>query len=371
MKINFDYQIFAMQYYGGISRYYVRLFENILSLGEEIKIVSPIYINKYLEEINFYKNIHGFNVRKIPAKLFPFFKAGNEYLGTKIALKLEPDLIHETYYSLNQTFNIHKARRVLTVYDMIHEKFADNFNKNDNTTKFKKAAVERVDHIICISHSTKKDLCETFNINPDKVSVVHLAFDSGLSIIKDKSNYDFSPFLLYVGNRSGYKNFGNFLKAVSINLKLKNNIKIIAFGGGKFTENENNLISSLGFRSNFVKQINGDDNLLNQLYNNAVAFVYPSLYEGFGLPPLEAMVNNCPVICSNTSSIPEVVGNAGQYFDPYNLDSQCNALEKVVYDTQLRAKLIIEGKERINCFSWNKCAQETVEVYKKILKNNY
>ena len=88
MKINFDYQIFDLQHYGGISRYYVRLFENILNLGEEIKIVSPIYINKYLQEINFYKNIHGFNVKKIPARLFPFFKMGNEYLGTKIALKL-------------------------------------------------------------------------------------------------------------------------------------------------------------------------------------------------------------------------------------------------------------------------------------------
>ena len=107
---------------------------------------------------------------------------------------------------------------------------------------------------------------------------------------------------------------------------------------------------------------------LNQLYNDAVALVYPSLYEGFGLPPLEAMVNNCPVICSNTSSIPEVVGNAGQYFNPYDLDSQCNAIEKVVYDTQLRAKLILEGKERINGFSWSKCAHETIEVYKKILK---
>jgi glycosyltransferase involved in cell wall biosynthesis len=368
MKINFDYQIFALQHYGGISRYYVRLFENILNLGEEIKIVSPIYINKYLQEINFYKNIHGFNVKKIPARLFPFFKMGNEYLGTKIALKLEPDLIHETYYSLKPTFNIPKVRRVLTVFDMIHEKFPDNFNKNDNITKFKKAAVERADHIICISHSTKEDLCETFNTNPDKVSVIHLAFDLCLSIIQNKSNNDYSPFLLYVGSRSGYKNFGNFLKSVSINPKLKNNIRIIAFGGGKFTENENYLISSLGFISNSVQQINGDDNLLNQLYNDAVALVYPSLYEGFGLPPLEAMVNNCPVICSNTSSIPEVVGNAGQYFNPYDLDSQCNAIEKVVYDTQLRAKLILEGKERINGFSWSKCAHETIEVYKKILK---
>jgi glycosyltransferase involved in cell wall biosynthesis len=116
-----------------------------------------------------------------------------------------------------------------------------------------------------------------------------------------------------------------------------------------------------------VRQVSGDDNLLAGFYKAAKALVYPSLYEGFGIPPLEAMSFDCPVVCSNVSSIPEVVGDAGLMFDPYDIQSIKSALEKIVIDETLREDLINRGRARIKKFSWERCARETLDVYQKIL----
>ncbi|WP_199104535.1 glycosyltransferase family 1 protein [Aquitalea sp. ASV11] len=116
-----------------------------------------------------------------------------------------------------------------------------------------------------------------------------------------------------------------------------------------------------------VIHISGNDNLLQSLYQSAHAFIYPSLYEGFGLPPLEAMANNCPVISSNTSSMPEVIGNAGYYFNPSDINSIDMAINEVVYNSELRDKLIANGMIRLKEFTWEKCAQKTLQVYKHVL----
>ena len=141
---------------------------------------------------------------------------------------------------------------------------------------------------------------------------------------------------------------------------------IVAFGGGEFTSRELFEINELGFKDGFVQQLEGSDEILASLYSNAICFVYPSLYEGFGLPPLEAMAAGCPVVSSNTSSIPEVVNKAAVYFDPNNIDEMCSAIEMVVLDESIRSKLVQLGLENIKLFSWQKCAIETLDIYKKI-----
>ena len=119
--------------------------------------------------------------------------------------------------------------------------------------------------------------------------------------------------------------------------------------------------------SGLVRQVGGEDSVLASLYQEAIAFVYPSLYEGFGIPPLEAMACQCPVISSNTSSIPEVVGEAGEYFDPKVIESIMLAIENVVFSPNCIKDLKAKGLERIKDFSWQKCAQETLKVYEKIV----
>jgi len=365
MKVAFDYQIFIMQVYGGISRYFVRLAQELIARDQDLRVFAPIYRNRYLSDLPD-ENVVGCQITNLPPKFIRLFAAPNRYLCGRAVNRFSPSILHETYYT-KHPFTLKGAARILTVYDMIHERFAETFPDRDKTSLYKRAAVERADHIICISHSTKRDLCEMFHVPPEKVSVVHLGFekfpDTGKqtqSVIGD------NPFLLFVGNRGGYKNFEGMLRAVASRRELFDTFDIVVFGGGEFNATEMNLIQSVGLRSRSVHHFNGADTLLGQLYRDASAFVYPSLYEGFGLPPLEAMAHRCPVVTSNTSSMPEVVGQAGEYFTPDDIDEQAQAICNVVFDTSRRDDLIQSGQERLEHFSWGRCAQETCAVYEGV-----
>lgn len=368
MKVAFDYQIFMCQAYGGISRYFVRLTQELISMGEDLRILSPIHQNRYLKELPA-EQVKGIKLDRFPPKSSRLFSVVNRQIASVLASSYQPDILHETYYAarpLRGDFN----GRILTVYDMIHEKFSCEFRSEDPTSRYKTLAVSRADHIICISHSTKKDLCQLFDVPEDKISVVHLGFEKfKVSRVEDPLNTSERPYLLYVGSRGGYKNFVGMLKAVASRGILRNTFDLVAFGGGRFNPTEMNLIRDLGFRKEDVRQIGGDDRKLGALYSGAAAFVYPSLYEGFGLPPLEAMAHNCPVVTSNTSSMPEVVGPAGEYFDPTDIDAQAEAISSVVFDSSRRDELIFEGQKRLDHFSWSRCASETRDIYRAVLSS--
>ena len=174
--------------------------------------------------------------------------------------------------------------------------------------------------------------------------------------------FDFS-YILYVGDRYGYKNFARFLQAYGNSQILKKDFKVVCFGGYPMLPEELKEAEKIGILPNSLLYFSGDDSLLTKLYQGAAVFVYPSLYEGFGIPPLEAMSLGCPVVCSNTSSIPEVVGEAAEFFDPNNVQNITNALETVLYSNERTKKLSILGKERAKLFSWQKCAEQTKKVY--------
>jgi glycosyltransferase involved in cell wall biosynthesis len=365
MKIAFDYQIFTQQEYGGISRYFVRLANELIAMNEDLRVFAPIYRNRYVKDLP-EKNVVGREIKKLPAKSIRLCAALNRYMGGCEIKRFSPRILHETYYS-GHPLNVKGAARVLTVYDMIHEKFADKFPDRDKTSHYKRVAVERADHIISISHSTKRDLCDMFGVSPKKVSVVHLGFDKFSETAKQAfSIIGNQPFLLFVGNRNGYKNFEGLLRAVASRKELRENFDIISFGGSSFNSSEKNLIQSLGLREGSVHHFNGADSRLGYLYKFASAFVYPSLYEGFGLPPLEAMAHRCPVVTSNTSSMPEVVGLAGEYFTPVNIEEQAQAICNVVFDETRRDTLVQLGTERLKDFSWRTCADQTRDVYEGI-----
>lgn len=365
MKIAFDHQIFTMQSYGGISRYYAYLAEEMLAQGHIVDIHAGLHRNHYLSVLP--ENVvYGRKLNKYPRKTGRFFNWTNHGLSQYQMMRSKPDIIHETYYSSLPHLNT-KSVRVTTVYDMIHELYANQFSPRDKTTSWKKNTFDRVDHILSISESTKRDLIELFGIDEEKVSVVYLGVDpSSFKSIHDNIKYSDKPYLLYVGGRGTYKNFTGFIKSVAASSNLFKNFNVIAFGGGQFNFDELELISKLGFSSNQVKQLAGPDSLLAQLYTNAAAFVYPSLYEGFGLPPLEAMAAGCPVVSSNASSMPEVVRDAGMYFNPNEIEDMREAIEKVVFSESLKSQLISSGYENIKDFSWDKCAQETLDIYKKL-----
>ena len=360
MKIAFDFQIFSFQKFGGISRYFCDLATSLnTATPGSVRVVSPLHVNGYLE--NMTAKVVGIGVpevrnsKKIVRSINLF--ASNLYLKS-----YSPDVLHETYYSTSAVKV--DCPRIVTVFDMINEKFPVYF-KNNGIMREKKAAIDRADRLICISEQTKSDLIEYMGIDPGKISVVYLGH-SGFPIpnpMETVSNE--RPYFLYVGNREGYKNFELFVRAFA-SCSALNKLRIVCFGGGRFTLEELKLFASLNLDAERVHQINGDDSVLANLYANAELFVYPSLYEGFGIPPLEAMSCNCPVACSNTSSIPEVVGNAAAYFDPTSLDSMKDSMCKILDDSEFRSTLVARGVERVKLFSWEKCSRETLDVYRSV-----
>lgn len=366
MRLAFDYQAFHMQSYGGVSRYFARLAQCLHDCDHEVGVFAPVHRNNYLGDLP-QGVVHGRQARRYPPRTARLLGAYNRLLARHTMARWAPDLVHETYYSSKPVLDSKPA--VVTVFDMIHELFPADFPAHDSTSLHKRMAVERADHVICISESTRNDLIRLFGVPEHKASVVLLGFDSSMAEQPELAYRTPSgrPFILYVGQRGGYKNFGGLLTALGRSARLRNDFDIVAFGGGPFTQAESSRITAAGLSAEQVFQIGGDDNFLSRLYGAAMVFVYPSLYEGFGIPPLEAMAHGCPVVCCNTSSLPEVVGNAAELFDPAADDALRGAIETVAYSDEAWARLRLQGYERVRQFSWQKCAAETLQIYKELI----
>jgi glycosyltransferase involved in cell wall biosynthesis len=365
IKIFYDYQIFAWQKYGGISRYIyelaIRLFE---SDDLDLKILAGFFVNQYLKHTQPGLAI-GTLVPKLPktGNLIRIFDRNFSRLWFGIS---QPQIVHETFYD-KESVTPKSAKTVLTVYDFTDEKFSPG----NPIIAAKTAAIKRADHLICISENTRKDLLERFDIEPSMVSVIYLA--SSLKDIGNASNSEEqsiegnnqvdSPYILYVGDRSGYKNFNRLLEAYGKSPSLVKDFKLICFGSLPLSDRDFALMQSLGIPEGRVTWMTGDDTTLATFYKRAAALAYPSLYEGFGFPPLEALSMGCPVICSNTSSMPEVSGDAAEYFDPYTVESITAALEKVLYSATRVEQLVQRGNERAKLFSWDEIAEQTKQVY--------
>ena len=365
MRIVYDYQIFLYQQYGGISRYCYELARRIAQIeGCHASIHALLHVNKYIKgDENF--EVIGTPIpdilwlRRVPITI-------NYLLGRRLARKCKPDIVHETYFT-KYSIAPAKVKTVLTVYDMTYERLTNFFPSVQKISQNKECAVKRADHIVCISESTKNDLIDTININPDKISVIYLGYTKDTTRHENKLNINDKPYILYVGQRAGYKNFSRLLQAYAKSQRLQKDLRLVCFGADRFSNNEINQIRELNIKPENVVHLKGDDGILNHLYLNASIFVFPSLYEGFGIPLLEAMSFKCPVVCSNTSSFPEVAGDAADYFDPCNLEEMTSSIESVVFSTEKRNHLIERGLERIKLFSWEKCAEETMKVYSSLV----
>ena len=297
------------------------------------------------------------------------FRVISAHLGARQRHNFAPHVLHETYFT-GHTRSAEGAARILTVYDMIHELFPGQFGPADKTTQYKRASVHRADRVICISESTRRDLIKLFGVREDKAVVVHLGFDPLPQPEVGQGSHlshRAKPYILYVGQRAGYKNFEGLLRAYAASPYLRENFRLISFGGGPLSRKEKELIRQLGLAADAVLQHAGDDRELALHYRDAALFVYPSLYEGFGIPPLEAMSLGCPVACSQTSSIPEVVGDAAVLFDPKDTEAMRDAIESVLQSTSLSHALVQKGHARTRLFTWDECATKTLDVYRQVI----
>lgn len=373
MKIILDPQVFNMQTYGGISRYYTEIFSR-LKKNKKLSITLPIDSSNNVYIVNsglllkekklvtsFIKTLNalGISTRSLNRKI--------SEKQTKEPLKnTNFDLFVPTYYDPYFLEHIGKTPFVLTVYDMIHELMPEYFIGDPwNVTINKKILIEKATKIIAVSKNTKKDIIKVYPyIDESKIEVIYHGNSIQINhnvVVDLPDNY-----ILFVGSRDNYKNFYFLVEAIKDLLIKDSTLKLICAGGGEFKEEEIEIIKSIGLQEQ-VEQRYFEEEQLGLFYKNARCFVFPSMYEGFGIPVLESMACGCPIVLSNASSFPEVAGNAGIYFQVNNHEDLKSKIEKVLEDENYRNFYIEKGFEQVKQFDWDVASSQCLELYKKAI----
>jgi glycosyltransferase involved in cell wall biosynthesis len=366
VRILYDHQVFSLQNAGGASRYHYELLKYLAGLPEVhtellLGISGSVYPLRDLAS-------ERVTVMSLAGSLPPGMRRFlvNEAFGNAVApFRGKMDVYHPTLY---RCMPLVRAQRIVaTHHDCVHERFPELFPDVGKVLRAKKRLYAQADAIICVSESSRKDLLEFYPIDAAKTRVIYhgmtpLPRDPGAAGKLPRQAR--REYLLYVGSRAAYKNFAGLLQAFRES-GLQDSLDLLVFGGGPLTPAETALIAELGL-SNCVSSIReASDELLREAYAGAKLFVYPSLCEGFGFPPLEAMAAGCPVLASNTSAIPEVCLDAPFYFDPLDRNSLVRGLLQAVNDEEARRKAVARGSQVIARYSWTKCGQETLALYRE------
>jgi glycosyltransferase involved in cell wall biosynthesis len=365
IKILFDHQKFSTQKYGGISRYFANIIQEIKLTDRFDYQIGCLYSpNHYIK-----------NEKQLLNNDFGKFLLSSRY-GTKTYLlnqqynkyliqKGNYDILHPTYYDPYFLKN-NKKPLVITIHDMTHERLPEYFWSEDHLTHNKRLNIEAADQIIAISETTKSDLIKFSNVDAKKIKVIYHGIDLKTPLVFENVPNVPQQYFLYVGDRSGYKNFYLFLNSFyEISLKYPE-VELLLTGGGPIAIADQELISRLKLQTK-IKHINVSDEQLNYLYKNAIAFVYPSLHEGFGLPILEAFKAQCPVILSDTECFREIGKDAVNFFSTYEKESLIESLETMLTNENERAKLVDRGSKRLLDFSIQTSLDQTFEVYNSVL----
>ncbi len=293
------------------------------------------------------------------------------------------DFVHLPNQHLGRHGNYLKVPYIITVHDLIRyfdledleedETLIHSPNRRDRFyLSLDYEGIIKAARIIAVSQSTKDDLVQHFGVADERISVVYEGIDHELFKPVSRRIYD-DPYILFVGSEQPRKNFSGLLKAFSLlksepNFKELKLVKVGTAGGQEvdFRSQTIGVIEGLGLAGEVIFTEFVPEADLPAYYSGAEIFVLPSLYEGFGFPVLEAMACGCPVITSNISSLPEVVGESGIMVNPSNINSLAQMMSSVLTSDELRDAMVKKGLEQARKFSWEKAAEQTLEVYSKL-----
>lgn len=376
MRILFDYQAFEMQRFGGVSRSYAELISHLREEGVSCKVglkesdnayiklpgLKPLHYthNKYFKCKKWFKG-----QRTLTRKVLKMAGHGNDGLDinqeycVKLLKQQQFDVFEPTYFDPYFLPYLNGKPFVLTVHDMIPELL----EVDRPQAELKQLLCPLAAHIHVPSQNTKDDLIRIMGVPSEKITVIpHGAPDTHP---RRQPIFDF-PYLLYVGARWSYKNFEPFVTECAGIISRYPELSVVCTGD-VFSEGEQRLLSKLKLQERVINMSQVSEEQLQALYQHAVAFVYPSAYEGFGIPILEAFVNGCPVLLNNASCFPEIGGDAAIYFD---INQKGNLAEHILefmqYSEEDRQQLIDRGAERAKCFSWESSAHKLMQVYETI-----
>lgn len=358
LRVFFDHQIFIAQVYGGISRYFSEIIPRVADDGIEAEVWQGASINRYgIKSMSRSQlRVRGMQVPNIPRA----WRLRNWYSSIGLRLLMRPSrntIYHPTFYGAQASS--WPGQTVLTVYDLTFFLFPEFFSKplHKTITDQMRSSIAHATALIAISETTASDLTRLLGIERSRIRVIHLGAFQGPE--GDESSPFPEPYILYVGERGGYKNYRSLREAYERTPMLFKNFTLVCCGNPSPTAEE---VPSQG-RSRFVS---GDDRYLATLYRHASAMVYPSQYEGFGFPLLEAMRHRTPIVAAPCGSIPEIGAEAVWYSADATSDAIAAALLSLLDDPAARERLISAGTRRVAQFSWEKCASGHIALYREL-----
>jgi glycosyltransferase involved in cell wall biosynthesis len=365
VRIAVDHQVTSLQDAGGMSRYHYELARHMRSAnGVSIDLLlggqSSVLPFRDLAGAG----VHVASWRSHLKPGYPRYAMNALWTAAVAPARGRYDVYHATYQRWESSIR-HRAL-VATHHDATQERFPHLF-RNAAAIRARKARLyARADIVICVSESARRDLEELYRVPSERTRVIF----HGVDPVQDTAPYSSAggrPYLLYVGSRSAYKNFAALLSAFAA-APAAGGMQLIVVGGGPWSAPEQEAVAKLGLSGRVALLPRVDDATLASLYRGAMLLVYPSLYEGFGLPPLEAMSAGCPVLVSRTSSLPEVCGDAAHYFDPQSEQSLREELDRLLADAALLRAKTDAGRAQAGRYTWEATAAKTLGAYREALE---
>ncbi|NUO65607.1 MAG: glycosyltransferase family 4 protein [Gemmatimonadaceae bacterium] len=366
----YDFVIFRMERRGGISRYVAELARRLAGVdGVETTIFAGLHDNDFVADRQFTRGVRLIGRRSRSRVARSSLGGGIDYAAMRAYQYIPPrhSIYHPSYYP--RAIRCPRGTRlVATVYDMIHERIPE-FHRGDPTPSRKRALVDAADLILCISETTARDLTTLYGVDPARIRVTYLGAGSGewhARPVPRLAIGEGRPYVLYVGRRSGYKNFRMLLEAYIASASLHRATALVAVGGGEWSSEEQGILKRAPAEARVIRT-DADEAELQALYAGALALAVPSLYEGFGLPVVEAMREGCAVVANATGSLPEIVGDAGLVVPLTDPGVLADHLERVLGDDVLHGRLRDAGRARASRFDWDSTAAKTLAAYRDVV----